>query len=267
MTTRTRPAATTQNHPLARLARRRPLTSYIALAFAISWALVLPMTRSTNIGVGLLPYALPDALGLLLYVLASLVGPTVAALIVAGLAEGRPGVAALLRPIVRWRVRPHWYLAALLAILMLLINGLALFLVGGVLNGEEIGWRGFALPSLQARHSALVASLIVGLVWALFHLPLFFVNGDAFASTPPLAFLARMLALAVLFTWIANNTRGSLLIAYLLHAALNTWTRIIPIAGMVGVYAWVPAGVTVLVAVVVVIGYGPARLSLQRRLP
>lgn len=140
MTTITQPAATTPGNPLARLARRRPLTSYFVLAYAISWSLVLPMTFSTNIGLGLLPYALPDALGLILYILASLVGPTVAAMIVAGLAEGRAGVAALLRPIARWRVGPQWYVFALFANMTIWLLAYSLVLGPALLGAALAHW-------------------------------------------------------------------------------------------------------------------------------
>jgi hypothetical protein len=100
---------------LAQVIARHPLVSYFALTFALSWGLVSPMTFSRNIGIGLLPYDLPDALGIVLFILASFVGPTVAALVVTGLTEGRVGVWALLRRCVQWRVGLQWYLVALLA--------------------------------------------------------------------------------------------------------------------------------------------------------
>ena len=112
-----------------------------------------------------------------------------------------------------------------------LITAPLLFLIGGLVNGEEIGWRGFALP--LAKHSALAASLILGSLWALFHLPLFFTRGDLFASTPPLSLLVRMIGAAILFTWIYNNTGGSLLLAFLMHAASNFWPRVLPMGAMV----------------------------------
>jgi membrane protease YdiL (CAAX protease family) len=142
-----------------------------------------------------------------------------------------------------------------------LVTAPLLFLVGGLVNGEEIGWRGFALPRLLAKHRALTASLILGSLWALFHLPLFFIHGDSFASTPPLSFLIRMIGAAILFTWIYNNTGGSLLLAYLMHAASNFWPRVLPMEAMVGPFAWLPDAITILAIVLVVLIYGPAHLS------
>src|SRR5215207_2637980 len=102
---------------------------------------------------------------------------------------------------------------------------------------RKTSWRGFALPRLLDRHSALTASLILGSLWALFHLPLFFTRGDSFASTPPLSFLVRMIGAAILFTWLFNNTGGSLLLAYLMHAASNFWPRVLPIGAMSSPFA------------------------------
>ncbi|MFB0537313.1 MAG: type II CAAX prenyl endopeptidase Rce1 family protein, partial [Anaerolineae bacterium] len=93
------------------------------------------------------------------------------------------------------------------------------FLVDVLTNGEEIGWRGYVLPRLQARFSALVSSLILGVVWGLWHLPRFWVAGDT--ESFALATLHNI-AMAVLFTWVYNNTNGSLLMVTLFHAAINT---------------------------------------------
>lgn len=278
MTTTLSAAAAATRSGLRAWVARRPLLAFVALAYLLTWPyLAVEALASWD----LIPFHLP-----VLLLLPMGYGPTFAALIVVGAMRGRAGIGALLRPLMIWRVGLRWYLVTLLGVgvlaaLTLAIyraiggpllerpplswalvgNALALFLIGGVLNGEEIGWRGFALRYLQARQSALVASLIVGVFWALFHLPLFFVKGDSFASTPPLAFLVRMLASSVLFTWIFNSTRGSLLIAYLLHAATNTWPRIIPIDGLVGSDAWLVGGISCLAALAVVAAYGPERLS------
>jgi membrane protease YdiL (CAAX protease family) len=213
-------------------------------------------------------------------------GPTFAALIVTGTLAGRTGIRALLGRLLLWRVGWPWYVVALFGAVILsiitivlhaLLNGTPpvvptisvqvlitaplLFLVGGLVNGEKIGWRGFALPRLLAKHSALTASLILGSLWALFHLPLFFTRGDSFASTPPLSFLVRMIGAAILFTWVFNNTGGSLLLAYLMHAASNFWPRVLPIAAMVVLFTWLPDATTILAVVLVLLIYGPTHLS------
>jgi len=195
------------------LARRWPVTTFYLLTLAISW----PM--------GLLPP-----------------GVSIAAIAAAALIDGRSGVGALLRRVTVWRVGVRWYLIALLGPVALLavaasVNVLAGaqvategplvdwlelgqlfgFQVVGVIAGawEELGWRGFALPRLLKRLSPLVASLAVGVLWAVWHLPLF-MSGDL-----PWADAAALVVLSVLFTAVFVRTKQSVLIAFLMHAALN----------------------------------------------
>jgi membrane protease YdiL (CAAX protease family) len=255
-----------------------PLTSFFLLAYALTWPYMIVDALGSH---GLLPFRLP----VLLFIPMGY-GPTFAALIVTGALAGKPGIRALLGRLLIWRVGWSWYAVTLFGSIILsaitvvvyagltgtspalpavsaqvLLTAPLLFLIGGLLNGEEIGWRGFALPRLLAKHSALSASLILGVFWALFHLPLFFTRGDSFASTPPLSFLIRMIGAAILFTWVFNNTGGSLLLAYLMHAASNFWPRVLPIGAIAGPFAWLPDGVTILAVVLVVLIYGPAHLS------
>jgi membrane protease YdiL (CAAX protease family) len=88
-------------------------------------------------------------------------------------------------------------------------------------TGEEIGWRGYALPRLQANLSALTSALIVGVMWALWHLPLFFIAGLPQTLLPFVLFLVWIVSQSVIFTWVYNGTQGSLLFAIVLHAAIN----------------------------------------------
>jgi uncharacterized protein len=221
-------------------------------------------------------------------------GLALAALIMTGLTLGRAGVRALLHRFLIWRVGVQWYLVILLgpAILGLAAIGLSFllsgtipdfsntyarqlfgtsanpwlfivpfFLVDALTNGEEMGWRGYVLPRLQARHSALVSSLILGAVWGLWHLPKFWASGDAefFAFS-----VLHNMAMAVLFTWVYNSTNGSLLLATLFHAAVNTASVFLPIEpSLTGdtTLGLIRIGVEVVAAVGVVAMAGPARLS------
>jgi membrane protease YdiL (CAAX protease family) len=99
-------------------------------------------------------------------------------------------------------------------------------LFGGPL-GEEIGWRGYTLPRLLVNRNALLASLIVGVLWGLWHLPLFWIQGSLQADIPIVWFLVSILAESILYTWVHIHTRGSLLLAILFHAAINTWAKLI----------------------------------------
>ena len=105
----------------------------------------------------------------------------------------------------------QWYLVLPIAALILVL--------GGPL-GEEIGWRGFLLPHLQQRRSPLIASLIVGAVWFVWHVPVFWLEGAAQKGSSMAGFV--VVAMSILFTWVYNRTRGSLLLAVLFHTGVNT---------------------------------------------
>ena len=202
--------------------KRRPLIAFFVLAYAITWALVPLVSIS---------FAFP-VLGLF--------GPALAAIAVTATTEGGSGVKALLSCVVRWRVGWLWYVVAIGLPIALGLAGIGLHrLVGGetssgpgdplvligilalLVVGEEIGWRGFALPRLQARVGALGASLILGVLWAAWHLANTAIPGLERYGYGFGAFALFVVAQTVLFTWIANHTRGSVLLAWLFHAAIN----------------------------------------------
>jgi membrane protease YdiL (CAAX protease family) len=159
---------------------------------------------------------------------------------VTAIAEGRAGVTALLRRVVQWRVGWQWYVvAAILPVALALATQGLHRLLGGADNsrpgdppalvailallvvGEELGWRGFALPRLQARYGGLGASLVLGVLWAAWHLANTLIPGLAYYGSGFPAFLLYVTAMTILFTWIANHTRASVLLAWLFHAAIN----------------------------------------------
>jgi len=278
MSTNTPALSREQRAPLRAVARRWPLTTFFVLAFAFSWIFLIADALGSH---GILPFRIPlPGLIVMGY------GPTFAAVLTTLVTEGRSGVRALLRRLLIWRVGWPWYAVAVFATgvvfaLTLVFMGTALlsadfaalsplamvgitaltFVIVGLANGEEMGWRGYALPRLQARWGALGGSLILGAIWAAFHLPLFWTVGSPQAHMPMLAFLASTLALSIVFTWVFNNTRGSVLLAILLHASANTWSSVFNLAGAPPAYMWVVAGIWWLIALVLVAVYGPARLS------
>ena len=128
---------------------------------------------------------------------------------------------------------------------------------------EEMGWRGFALDRLQARMTALQASLVLGSVWALWHVPLFFVPGSfqaglGLGSLRSWIFLFSMVPLSVLMTWVYNNTDRSTLSAVLIHYSGNLCGVLLPKTDRV---AALELALLTLAAVVVVLGWGPRRLT------
>lgn len=140
--------------------------------------------------------------------------------------------------------------------IVLVFNGLA----------EEPGWRGFLLPRLQATHSALTASLLVGVVWWGWHLPLLFLPGHTLTGINPWIFLLGIIGLSVILTWLTNAVKGSILPALFFHASYNVSTLYYPVGGIEGVTMSL-TGTSLLFAiygtlvVVLLVHYGPARLA------
>lgn len=204
---------------------------FFVLAFAITWGLQLPALLAHE---GLIEGP-PDRYMALVGLGAF--GPMLAAMIAARV-EGT-GVRALFRPLATWRVPARWYVAALglpgaiFIVAAATWNALghteplmyppdnAAFVAAAIVFpfGEEIGWRGFALPRLMTEMGPLGASVVVGVVWTLWHVPMLTLQG----VRPSLyvVFVPFMVCGSVLFTWIYRHTRGSLLLAVLTHVGAH----------------------------------------------
>ncbi len=222
---------------------RHSLIIGTALMFLVTWTIDLSHS-------GVLPFRVPFFVALSVDW-----GFIVVALGMTGLTLGREALLALCKRYLIWRVNWRWYAVTLLLILPWLLFEI-------VTNGEEIGWRGYILPRLQARHSALVASLVVGLLWSTWHLPKFWGTG-ANHGRSFIWYMLFSLAASVLYTWLYNNTHGSLLLVTLFHASDNTAGMFLPIsfAATGGVKANLLIVLVVVTAVVVTRSAGPARLS------
>jgi CAAX protease family protein len=237
-------AAQRSDAPREGLIARHPLVFFFTLTCLLtwgwdmlSWALALGPPRILNI--------------------VSASAPTVVAFLILAITSGKPGVLRLLRRYVRWRVGVQWYLVAVIGVAVLIFLSMAvvpgvlaefvapdwsfvpfylssfvfvLFLPPGGPLLEEGGWRGFALPRLQRLHGPLVGTLILGALWSVWHLDLFF--GPIAGSNPDASFVSVGIAfvlftigeigLSVIITWILNNCRGSVLMAILAHGAQDT---------------------------------------------
>jgi membrane protease YdiL (CAAX protease family) len=232
------------------LLARHPLVFFFLIAFAGAWLIEVPIALSET-GTGLLPFTIPRPLLALAIAAATFLGPTLSAYIMTYMTEGRIGIRRLLRRYVLWRVGLRWYLFVLLAIPAIEVlgaivvpgalgsfQGLTLTMVltypiafvstwvlGGPL-GEEPGWRGFALPRLQPLHGPLLGSIILGILWACWHLPLFW-SGIWTPPTIPniVMFILMITCLTIIMTWVFNNAKGSLLITMLMHASFNTFAN------------------------------------------
>ena len=231
------------------LLARHPLVFFFIIAYAGTWLLELPYVRFAD-DAGLLPFSWPIPFPVAAAV-APYAGPTLAAFIMAGVTGGRAGILRLLRRIVRWRVGLRWYLFAIVAIPAIMVLGaivlpevlgsfqtpalslvltypvtfVVAFFIGGPL-GEEIGWRGFAQPRLQRLHGPLVGSLILGPIHVFWHLPLLWVPQWGTPRDTALDLLWYFLAgfaATFIYTWLFNNTKGSVLLVTLMHTSFDAF--------------------------------------------
>lgn len=236
--------------------KKYALVIFFVLAYLFTWSNWLPQALNSR---GVTSIQVPGFLTLL-----AGYGPALAAIIVASLAHGRQGLRELFGRLFRWRVGIQWYLIALflpvlITLLVITLNNLTggatpdfsaagfpfgpaetplwqkililllVFTLGFDGLGEELGWRGFALPKLLERYSPLVSSLILGALWAVWHFPYALSEGSFLSVVPLHWFFINLLAVSIIYTWIFINTNGSLLLALLFHAAGNVTSNLLPI--------------------------------------
>lgn len=232
--------------------KRHPVPAYYVLVFAISWGGILIV-----VGPGGLPATKEQAEMLFPFVLLALfAGPSIAGIVLTGLVYGRAGFRDLLARMRRWRVGARWYAVALLTAPLLVTGTLLAFsltshefipriftssdkatlllfgigwgLVGGGLL-EELGWTGFAVPTLRMRYGVLSTGLIVGLLWGVWHfLVAFWGSGTSSGELSLSIYLPAVLfyvgslpAYRVLMVWVYDRTGESMLVAMLMHASFS----------------------------------------------
>jgi uncharacterized protein len=285
------------HNPLALPAKRIHLVAFFFLAFTLSWSVWIPAALASR---GLFPLQisplLTDLLGTFGPSLAALIvlsvtsgakgvgsllrrlllwrvglqwyafvllWPALLSLAASGLAVlfGDPAPDFAHPPVLRFASLPPE--AKGIGLLVLLpVAFLQQFFLGSSM-GEELGWRGYALPRLQARHSALLASIVLGLLWGLWHLPLFLTQGDPRASIPLGWWMAGIVLASIVYTWVYNHTQGSLLIALLLHTTTALTSSFLASAATAPMFEVVVQLVAVSILVLVT---GPTSLSRQQKL-
>lgn len=226
------------------------LTKYFLLTYVVSWTCFISVvglshrTQATSSGLVVLQQVL---------IFLGVITPSLVALLLTARA-GIPGqTQKLLNKIAKWKVNIKWYLFAagfmvvikiFVAFLHKIITGVwpqfgqeawYIMLVAVIFStwaqaGEEIGWRGFALPRMSVKFGLPLSTLLLGILWACWHLPLFFVKGaSTFGQSFPL-YLIQVTALSVVIGWLYWRTQGSLLLTMLMHAAVNNTKDIVPSA-------------------------------------
>ena len=228
----------------------RSLLKFFLLTYALTWVCFISVVKMSHA-----PRPTAPATAILSgsMLLLGTFAPALMALAVTARDEGRRGVRVLLRPMIQWQVGWRWYLFAVaympavklsVALIYRLMTGawprfgtdswyiivLAIIISTPVQAGEEIGWRGYALPRLAGRFGFARASLLLGLIWACWHLPLFFLPGaDKYGQSFPV-WTVQVVALSVAITWLYAGAGGSLLLTMLMHSAVNQTVGIIPSA-------------------------------------
>ncbi|MDQ2077015.1 CPBP family intramembrane glutamic endopeptidase [Marinimicrobium sp. ABcell2] len=218
---------------------------FTLLAYGISWACWLPIIMDID---GNLFQS--SASTLVLFFLGAY-GPTIAAVVLTWYFDGRAGLAALMKKLILWRVGLRWIALALLVGPGIYALSTAIYsLLGGELGqinlgllpwipvvvvvsivlgplAEELGWRGFALPCLDTKNHFVASSILIGIIWAIWHAPLFWAEtGTAVSGLPITIFSVGLFLLAVIgssfiYTWMFRHTSGSVLIAVILHLSMN----------------------------------------------
>lgn len=266
-----------KNYFLTEWFKQHPIYAFFLLTFVIAWVIWIP-----------LGIFLPDQI---LFTLLGAWAPTFSALILIGLAEGKNGIRLFLKKLLHWRVGLKWYLIVLFSVagIAYISNSIGLlfdmptpeltlpvgvpkeailgaipfiFLINIFVGGplaEDIGWRGYILPKLREKTSAFNASIIIGVIWAIWHLPYFIFPQwhSAVGNTPFFLFMLLTTAWSVLFAWVYINTE-SILMPVLFHAAINTTLGTLGILGNVlennkplmihTIFTWLVVGILLLFA-------------------
>ena len=262
---------------------KRNLILFFIISFVISWLLWIP---SVLVSLGIIPSGPIQILGNF-----AVFGPFIAAFLLSIL-KGPKGEGKRLF-LSGWNVKfgKKWILALFIPII---VSGLAILIVsfiepmdrfqyapppimwipnfilyyfiGGPFT-EEYGWRGYALDRLQSKYNAVIASLLLGLVWGVWHLPLFFMEGTAQSYIPIYEFLIIQLLLSIQYTWILNNNRDSegnvnVFLAIMFHAMGNFASMIFPY-WVTDLGRWIFFGINLVLTVVIVAKYGMSKLSIN----
>ncbi|MCA9346848.1 CPBP family intramembrane metalloprotease [Candidatus Saccharibacteria bacterium] len=215
--------------------KKRSMSIFIILVFLLPWFVWCTTIAQQH---AIISWHVPQSL-------AFWIGITIAVYISAALSGGKKAVKDLLSRIVRVKVQFKWYVIALFLVPAISVVTMGIFkLFGGellvgkdittaslpfvflvefwlFLITEESAWRGFALPRLQSRYTPLKASVILGTIWAIWHIPLFLITDSFQSSIPYVGFFVSTIATSIAITWLFNNSRGSVFLTAIFHSSTD----------------------------------------------
>ncbi len=245
--------------------RKYSLVTFFVLVFLLPWFVWATTIAQQH---DVISWHIPQSLAFWL-------GITIAVYFAAFISGGKSAVKDLLNRVIRIKIKAKWYILALLFTPLLAAIAIGIYKIFGgelvigkdiaaasipfaflielwlFLVTEETAWRGFALPRLQSKYTPLIASLILGTAWALWHIPLFLIS-DSFQSTIPfVGFFISTVATTITMTWLFNNTRGSIFLAAIFHASTDVAIGYLGVmSGSRGLF-WLFVALQVLIAVLI----------------
>lgn len=237
-----------QEKSVSAMIKRRPLIAMYIIMFSIAWSVMIPQALYSQ---GMRSAPLPVFFEIFIGWSAGIAAITVSAIV-----AGRAGVREIFGRFLIWRVGLKWYLVGGFLLAGIILGGIGLHVLSGgampgipvagkplweigliflvlivmgfLFNTEEIVWRGFAVPRLQTRYGALIATLLIAIPEVSLHLPLFWTRGNPFYETVGVYwFSAFSLAAVVIYVYVFNMTKGSLIIVTLMHASQNAWSNLL----------------------------------------
>lgn len=228
--------------------KRNPLLAIYIVMFTLAWSVMIPQALYSQ---GVTSTPVPEILEIF-----TGWSPGIAALIVSAMVAGRSGVSEVFGRFLIWRVGFRWYLVGTFLMAGIILGGVGLHVIFGgpppvipavgqpvwdialtfivfilllsLFNTEEIVWRGIAVPRLQERYGALAVVLLIAIPEVALHLPSFWITDNPFYQTVGVTwFLAFSIAMVIIYIYVFNMTKGSLIIVTLLHASQNTWSTLL----------------------------------------
>lgn len=225
---------------------RKKLFVFLILTFLWSWILWIIGLNYLSDGIN------QESIGkFLVFFFVGVYGPTISGIITSLFYDGLKGLFELIKKVFIWKVPLKYYIYIILLPLIFVIIGIALYsqfigeiggfdkmaflsiptiLLAGLYAGplgEELGWRGFLLPELRKKYTNLKSAIIIGFIWFIWHIPLWWapfgtlVSGESISFLPVISYFLMLMCLSIIITWLVINSKGSVLVAILFHLSIN----------------------------------------------